>query len=108
MESRISFSLSLIQTFWAGSAEAGEDTLLVEIVWVGVLGCECEDEACLSMLVDAGAFDGYTGEEWSGESEVDLKLTADKCAILLVWRVVVFYSCMKPWVSETASRCSWL
>lgn len=108
MESRISSSLSLIQTFWASSAEAGEGPLLVDIAWVGVLGCECEDEACLSMIVDAGAFDGYTGEERSGKSEVEIKLTADKCAILLVWRVDMFYSRMKPWVMETASHCSWL
>ena len=75
---------------------------------MGVLGCECEDEACLSMLVDPGAFDEYTGEDRSRKPEVESKPTVDKCAILLVWRVVVFYTCMKPWVSETASRCSWL
>ena len=57
MESRIPSSLSLIQTLWASSAEAGEGPLLVDIAGVGVLECECEDEACLSMLMDAGAFD---------------------------------------------------
>lgn len=56
-------SLCLTQAFRADSAEIDEGPLLKEFAYTGVVLCELEEEACLSMVEVGNAFDPDASEE---------------------------------------------
>ena len=64
-------SFSSTQAFWACLIEAEEVSLLLETTLVDVFGCELEDEARLSMMMDAGTLDLNAGKEYDRRSDVD-------------------------------------